>query len=498
VPNNEFGDFQTPRALAVQVLRTLGARQWARVLEPTCGAGTFLAAVRAAMPSAEVVGIEVQRKYADLTPDVIRADIFDLHLGADVEWRSDGPLLVVGNPPWVTNAQLSTLHSANRPERLNVKNLPGLEAMTGSSNFDIAEFIWVKLIAELRHLSPTIALLCKTQVARNVLEHCARLDLPVARAELRVIDARKWFNANVDACLFTLDVNQGGTDYSCRLFDSLSAPVARRRFGVVGRRLVADVDSYRRVVEGSCPIEWRQGLKHDAAAVMELAERDGPRTRDGQLVDIEPDYIYPLLKCTDVFRERLGLTKWVVVTQKSLGEDTERLARIAPKLWSYLLGNGEALDGRRSSIYRNRPRFGVFGIGDYSFAPFKVAVSGLHKSAEFRLIAPLAGKPVFLDDTCYLLPFQDAAEAALVLAMLRTPLARDFVRSLAFTDAKRPITKKLLQRIDLRVILREVPPDELIAAATAALRGIGWEVAHAKLWATVRELGNRWGPGVSP
>ena len=492
MPNNEFGDFQTPRPLAAQVLRTLGARRWARVLEPTCGAGAFLAEIAAAMPDAEVVGIEVQPKYAGLTPNVVQADIFDLHLGRDVRWRSDGPLLVVGNPPWVTNAQLSTLHSANRPERLNVRNLPGLDAMTGASNFDIAEFIWIKLIADLRHLSPTIALLCKTQVARNVLEHCARFQLPISGATIRKIDARKWFAANVDACLFTLDVNQGATDYSCALFESLTAPVAERRFGVVDGRLIADVDSYRPTLDGASPIEWRQGMKHDAAAVMELAELAGPRTRSGQLVDIEPDHLYPLLKCTDVFRERLGLTKWVVVPQRTLGADTRRLAQVAPKLWSYLLANQVALDGRKSSIYRNRPRFGVFGIGDYSFAPFKVAVSGLHKSVEFRLIAPLAGKPVFLDDTCYLLPFADPGEAALVLAMLRGRPAQDFFRSLVFPDAKRPITKKLLQRLDLRVVLRETPHTDLIPAATAALSAIGHEVTPAVLTTTLTDLATRW------
>ncbi len=41
----------------------------------------------------------------------------------------------------------------------------------------------------------------------------------------------------------------------------------------------------------------------------------------------------------------------------------------APKTWKYLLSHGEALDGRRSSIYQNRPRFSVFGIGRYSLAP---------------------------------------------------------------------------------------------------------------------------------
>ena len=33
------------------------------------------------------------------------------------------------------------------------------------------------------------------------------------------------------------------------------------------------------------------------------------------------------------------------------------------------------LDNRKSSIYNKRPRFSIFGIGDYSFSKWKVAIS---------------------------------------------------------------------------------------------------------------------------
>jgi len=41
--------------------------------------------------------------------------------------------------------------------------------------------------------------------------------------------------------------------------------------------------------------------------------------------------------------------------------------------------------------------------GSLFFKPYKVAISGLYKSSHFSLLLPVDGKPVMLDDTCYLL-----------------------------------------------------------------------------------------------
>src|SRR5439155_25162263 len=91
-----LGDFQTPPALAEAVLSLLPDRRWARVLEPTCGTGTFLRA--ASRFGAEALGIEIQPDHAEQArrhAEVITGDIFRLDL-ATLPWRADGDLLVVG------------------------------------------------------------------------------------------------------------------------------------------------------------------------------------------------------------------------------------------------------------------------------------------------------------------------------------------------------------------------------------------------------------------
>jgi len=480
LPNNEWGDFQTPAELVRQALATLPQKRWGRVLEPTCGTGTFMREAGGCFPSAEVRGIEVNAEYADQARDagqVLRASIFDLDLSRQPEWSSDGELLIVGNPPWVTNARLTTFGSINKPERRNLKALKGLDAVTGSSNFDIAEYIWLKLIVELKKARPTIALLCKTQVARNVFSYCVQVGIGIEGASIRRVDAKRWFNAVVDACLFTVSIGHSDERPRCAIYDGLSDEQPGSVMGFSAGQVVSDIVAYEAVkaADGRCEHDWRQGIKHDAVSVMELRSTDGAMVNGrGDIVDVEPGYVFPLLKSTDVFRGKAP-SRVVVVPQRTLGQETSSLAASAPRLWRYLEGHSAVLDGRKSSIYRGKPRYSVFGIGGYSFADWKIAISGMHKQPVFRLVGPIDGKPVFLDDTCYLLPFNDAVDAVIVHSLLVSPTARRLLESLVFWDSKRPITKKLLSRVRLSAVLALEGHDVIAVTADETFRALKLE-----------------------
>jgi hypothetical protein len=442
----------------------------------------------------EVVGIEAQPHYASQAASygrVIQRDIFRMDLRNDLGWETSGPLLVIGNPPWVTNAALSGFGSINLPAKTNLKNMKGIDALTGASNFDIAEFILLKLIVELQHEEPTIAMLCKTHVARNVVAYCAELGLPMEGASMRRINAKRWFGANVDACLFTVTVRSGS--YDCAVYAHLQDVEPLVTLGVRDGRLVADVDAYgrSRFADGKSPVEWRQGVKHDAAGVIELL--DGPHgimNRSGEPVDVEESFLFPLLKSTDLFRDRLQPSKWMIVPQRHLREDTRHLEISAPRLWSYLIKHRDVFEGRQSSIYRGRPPFAIFGVGDYTFAPYKVAVSGLHKEARFRLIGPAEGRPVMLDDTSYFLAFETAVDAALVQALISGPECHDLIAALVFWDAKRPITKKLLQRIDLVQLGTRAQTSAVLGEAGRMLQKMG--SPHSGLDSAWKHLLQRW------
>lgn len=148
-------------------------------------------------------------------------------------------------------------------------------------------------------------------------------------------------------------------------------------------------------------------------------------------------------------------SRYMLITQQSVGEDTSPIKRQAPRTWNYLCSHASLLDKRASSIYRNRPRFSVFGVGAYSFAPWKVAISGFYKRLDFRCIGPVEDKPVVFDDTCYFLPCQTESDARLLTALLNSRAAKGFFHSFIFRDAKRPGTVQLLASLDLRILAEE-------------------------------------------
>ena len=468
----DYGDFQTPPALVAEILGALerAGEPAARVLEPTCGRGHFISGLLDRIPAPlEILGLEIQPEHAQvaralpgvsgstrLVVDV--ADLFRVDLARDLDWRTSGPLLVVGNLPWVTTSALGVSGGSNGPVRSNIKKVRGIDARTGGSNFDISEAIWLKLIRELATERPTIALLCKSAVARSVLRAVHPENLPVTRASLWRVDAKRWFRASVDACLLRIEVGPGPRATEVQVFENLASRQPSSTLGLEGGQLIADLDLYRQFAfaDGPCPLEWRQGIKHDASPVMELTLGEGAILRNGrgEIADVEGDHVYPLLKGSDLAgvaqaRPRRSL----IVTQRRLGEDTRGLEDRAPRLWGYLVDRSAIFERRKSSIYRGRPPFCLFGVGDYSFAPYKVAVSGLHKSPRFRLVGPVDGRPAMLDDTCYFLPCRTAEQASLLVDLLNGPVALGLIRALAFADAKRPVTKTLLRRVDLKAIL---------------------------------------------
>ncbi len=62
---------------------------------------------------------------------------------------------------------------------------------------------------------------------------------------------------------------------------------------------------------------------------------------------------------------------------------------------------------------------------------------------------------MLFDDTCYFLSFADEKEARTVAEILNTPHCLDFMESLMFRDAKRPVTVELLQRLNLSAMAQD-------------------------------------------
>jgi hypothetical protein len=100
-------------------------------------------------------------------------------------------------------------------------------------------------------------------------------------------------------------------------------------------------------------------------------------------------------------------------------------------------------------------------VGDYSFKPYKVAISGLYKTFHFTLVLPQNEKPLMLDDTCYFLGFDNLEFAVYTLLLLNSETNIQFLQSITFSDAKRTFTKDVLMRIDLLKLAENIEISEL-------------------------------------
>jgi hypothetical protein len=456
----ERGDFQTPLGLARAVTRLLSSQgvEPRSVLEPTCGRGAFLQAAAEVFGAASLRGLEIDEDHARearrAAPSA-RVEVADFFR---TDWDQIArelaePILVLGNPPWVTSAGLGAIDGDNAPSKSNDARLRGLDARTGRANFDISEWMLGRLLDALAGREATIAVLVKSSVIRRLVERCAVRGPSAAGAVYR-FDARAHFDASVDAALLVvsppLGRGAGAPAASWPVFDSLESRSPSSALAYVGGAVVPDLERWARTEhlrrEGKGA--WRSGIKHDCAEVFELEVRGAALARrDGAVVDVEEDVVFPLLKGGDLDAGVLTPRRALIVPHRALTE-TETLAR-CPRARGYLEQHAERLGRRRSSIYEGRPQTAIFGVGPYSFAPFKVAVSALSKRLAFQLVGPWRGRPVMLDDTCYFVPFDDEISAARAVSALNGEEAIDFFEARRFVEDKRPITKRLLDSLAL-------------------------------------------------
>lgn len=462
----EFGDFQTPKELAdsvCQKLTELGVLP-DYIIEPTCGLGTFLESAAGLFTDTQrLIGIEVNREYVSAlkikSKTFPQANKLDIRNGDffKFDWNKllkelDGETLVLGNFPWVTNTTQGSIGGSNLPSKTNFQNHSGFDAMTGKSNFDISEFMLIKVGEWFQYRPGSLAMLVKTSVARKFISHLHKTKTGLSHSAIYRIDAMKYFEAAVDACLLFCRFDPNSHNYDYNIFDSLSSQTYYR----VGHRhgmTVRDLDTFEKLnhLLGSSNKKWRSGIKHDCAEVMELTEKDGELFNGlSEPVNIEPDFVYPLLKGSDVSNDRVSKTnRFMLVPQKTVGESTKLTKAIAPKTWAYLENHADYLDARKSKIYQSNPRFSIFGVGSYTFAPWKIAICGLYKNLNFRLVGQIQNKTVVFDDTVYFLSFENYKDAQKNLDFLHTQDAQSFLSALIFWDDKRPIKTSILNSLKL-------------------------------------------------
>lgn len=473
-----YGDWQTPIELAESIckqhLELYGEPDV--VIEPTCGKGSFIiSALRVFSNISEIYAVEInprytlELKYQILSESlmmrkkylakihIFTADFFSFNFSEifEIVKKPNYKLAIIGNPPWVTNSVQGIKESSNIPPKVNKYNLKGIDAITGKSNFDISEYIISALLSYACGCTGGMSILLKNSVVRNIVMKQKQNKNLINSIRQYNIDARKEFNVSVDASCLTAKLGRFAEDF-CEIYDFYSHSKISS-FGWTANSFVSNFNDYTnfKSFDGTCPFIWRSGVKHDCSEILELEEKDGMLyNKLGEVVDIERELVYPLLKSADVAKSNYeNVRKYILITQRYVGENTAYIQSYLPKTYSYLTAHKEYFEKRKSSIYKGKGLFSIFGIGEYSFMPYKIAISSLYKSIKFSIIKPYKSKPILLDDTCYQIGFTSLAEAENALKAFQSEEIMSLIKSISFSDSKRVITKALLMRLDVSSLI---------------------------------------------
>ncbi len=475
-PNRrEYGDFQTNQILTNQVTNYISSKSEniEFVLEPTCGKGNFiLASIKQFKTIKKIVGVEIYRPYVWETKfkilafflenqkrakpdiDIIHANAFEFSYESIANETNHLQTLIIGNPPWVTNSELGTIDSTNVPQKSNFKKHKGFDALTGKGNFDIGEYISLIMLKYFNHHNGVFAFLVKNSVIRNIIHDQKNKQYRIADSEKLNIDSKKEFNVSVNASLFLTKLNQE-PDFICKEFDFYTKQGVTT-FGWYKDKFVNSIKDYDEAseIDGTSSFVWRSGIKHDCSKIMELERVNGHFVNGlKQELKLEKELVFGLLKSSDLKDNTANkFRKLTIITQKKIGQKTNYIKSDYPLTFDYLNSNREYFDKRKSSIYKDKPSFSIFGVGDYSFSPFKVGISGMYKTTHFTLIKTDNGKPIMLDDTCYFIGFQDYKMAQIAHYLVNSKISQKFLKSIIFSDSKRSINKDILMRIDFEIL----------------------------------------------
>lgn len=467
----EYGDYQTNEVLSEKIVKLIfkKIKDVEFILEPTCGKGNFIISALENLPVIKkITGVEIYQPYVWETkfrilslyiknPSKNKPDIDIIHANAfefSYEKLSNSTVklktLVIGNPPWVTNSELGSINSSNLPQKSNFKNHKGFEAITGKGNFDIGEYISLVMLKNFQYHNGIFAFLIKNSVVKNLIHDQKHNKFLISKSEKHNIDSKKEFNVSVNASLFLTKLNNQ-PDFTCQEFNFYNKNLITT-FGWLNEKFVYSIKDYNHSgsIDGESIFIWRSGLKHDCSKIMELKKTNDFFVNGlGQNIALENDLIYGILKSSDLKNiETNKYRKQTIVTQKKVGQDTSYIKKNYPLTFEYLNHNKKYFDKRKSSIYKNKPNFSIFGIGDYSFLKFKVAISGLYKTTHFTLVTPNNNKALMLDDTCYFIGFDELQFAQIAHYLLNSDIVQRFLKSIIFSDSKRSVNKDILMRID--------------------------------------------------
>ena len=466
------GEFYTPDWLARIALDMTGYDGRGTLVDPACGSGVFILQALARNPQAPVAfydtnalaGRAARLQWSWATGRPIESAPYR-NLDSILSPPDERFDFVVGNPPWINWRNLTAdLREAIAPlcDRYGLFPHRGLRARLGSGMDDLSAlsvYVWADRLA---HEGSRLGFILPQPLLQSEGGGAGfrRFELPGGRylrvTGVRDFGSRQCFRgAAARAAVVVMEVGAARTvfpvpyqsdDVECEATPVSSAPGAPWAITRCGR--AEDLARMR----GSSPYRARVGVHSGGAAgifwvrviadlgngVLRIANRaaEGRNSFESVVAEVESKLVRRLLRGRDL---RPGVAEpsghiLLPYEDRNAGKaiPEARLRQAYPLTWAYFDRFRDGLVDR--AHYRQHfaaagdPPWSLYNVGDYTFAPHRVA---WREQAASLQAAVIADAGTVADAKLTLVPCDSDDEARFLAAVLNSAPARAFVESYA-------------------------------------------------------------------
>ena len=444
-------------------------------LNPVAVKGTKLAALLALRPVLE------EADAATIELPVFLTDALALTRDEPISFRG-GPYEpsvdhLVGNPPWITWDRLPEVAKDRWREtyvdELDLSPHEGARSRLGHGNDDVSvPYAWVCIHRYLRE-GGSAGFVLKRDMMKGPAGKLFRTlrvgDRPLAVTRVHDFGTLRPFGDQVgaNAAIYALSADEepafpvDATAWTARgtgerAADFSTAGAMRETLAAAGTGIVpVDPDDRtsawirtdaERGALGECAHDIRHGVKDDAQAVFSI-DRD-------RLDALEPDLVYPYIKSRHVVKYGLfGHELRLVPVEKANEDNEDVLMDRYPRTYRYLSERRERLADRSSSWLRQGTFYNVFGLGDYTWADYKVVWCRLGFKPHFAVVSTvddedLGEKTVVPGDHYMFIATNDRREAHFLCALQNSATYQRCLADIA-SEGKASLSKSVVSRLEL-------------------------------------------------
>jgi hypothetical protein len=356
------GIFFTSPSVVEEISRIFDYGSVKSVIDSAAGSCNFLIPLARQYSHIQFYGVEKNETiYETVKTDI--EDLPNLHYYRGDILLDDLPVppcdLYLGNPPFVNYTNL-TEDYREKIKSLWKKFMPvsrGFSLLLGDSRGDIAGLIfYYTLYRYVKDSGQFGVILPNSLIKGNGASAGFREFNNISIQRIVDISHRNAFLHTQRACFYMTGKKGGITAYPIPYVKQEEESQLWKR----GDSLIEDkVD-----LAGGSDYPVRQGINTlGANGVFFFTEKP----------DLEEELLHPLLRSGDVGENRAEPSRWALLPYDGEGKllPPSVLEEKYPKCWAYLLKNRHIL-AKRKSRFARKNWYTLFGIGSYTFAPYKV------------------------------------------------------------------------------------------------------------------------------